>query len=256
MSWYVIQTYTGKEEKLVQMVRKVIPRGLYGDCFVVYHEQLRHRKQENQIHIERLFPGYVFITTDEPEELFLFLKKVPAMSKIISDGYYYFLTVYPEEAEMLSRLLDADHVVRLSYVATDGRDHVSYISGPLECCGRNIAGYQFRKRYASVRLTLAGESKDVRLGIVLSDDVSRELKYGKVEAPIQSPERYEAADRTGMKPAELKPGDAVTVISGTFEGMPAVICRTAKCDVEIGVHFFGRDMTMKVPVDMVRKTVA
>lgn len=71
MPWYVIQTFTGKEEKLVEMVRRIVPGDLFQDCFVVYHEQLRSRKQENQIHVERVFPGYAFIISDEPENLFL-----------------------------------------------------------------------------------------------------------------------------------------------------------------------------------------
>ena len=85
MLWYVIQTYTGKEEQLVEMVRRIVPGRLYGDCFVAYYEQLRRRQQANQIHIIRAFPGYVFITCDHPEELFFCLKQVPAMSKIVAD---------------------------------------------------------------------------------------------------------------------------------------------------------------------------
>ena len=66
MSWYVIQTYTGREEKLVKMMNRIVPRELYGECFVAYHEQLRCRKQENQVHVERIFPGYAFITSEKP----------------------------------------------------------------------------------------------------------------------------------------------------------------------------------------------
>ena len=71
MPWYVIQTYTGNEERLVEMIRRIVPRQHYGECFVIYSEQLRRRQQENQIHVLRLFPGYVFISSDEIEQLFV-----------------------------------------------------------------------------------------------------------------------------------------------------------------------------------------
>ena len=57
MPWYVIQTYTGREEQLVEMIRRIVPRNCCGECFVIYSEQLRHRQQENQVHVLRLFPG-------------------------------------------------------------------------------------------------------------------------------------------------------------------------------------------------------
>lgn len=256
MLWYVIQTYTGKEEKLVEMVRRVVPRNLYGKCFVAYHEQLRRRQQENQLHIERIFPGYVFITSDQPEPLFLCLKKVPAMSKLISDGDYTFLPLAAEEMNVLEEILDETCVIRLSYIETDGKDHVSYISGPLEACRQRVESYQFRKRFATIQLTLAGEKKNVRLGIILPDDVSRELAYGKVEAPIQVPERYRIPVPVPQVIPEFEPGDAVTVINGIFAGMPAMVYQVRKQNVKIGVHFFSRDMTMEVPAVFLKKTVA
>lgn len=275
MLWYVIQTFTGREEKLIRMMRRIVPRELYGDCFAAYHEQLRHRGKENQIHVERIFPGYVFVTSDEPDRLFLFLKNVPAMSKMMSDGEFYFLPLETAEARLLADIMDEDHVIRLSYVATDGKDHISYVAGPLEAAiaagAERIAGYQFRLRYARVRLALAGEEKEVRMGIILNDDIRRELAYGKVEAPIRVPEKYRVAARGSTKQsgsiapgpcaremensssAVYEPGEEVTVISGALAGLPALVCQTKKYGVRLAVHYFGRDMTVEVPPDTIRK---
>ncbi len=267
MLWYVIQTYTGQEEKLVGMVKKMIPRQMYGKCFVAYFEQLRRRQQKNQIHIERVFPGYVFITSEAPDELFLRLKAIPAMTRLLADGDYFFLSLDQDEAAVLEQILDSDHVIRLSYAATDGKDHVSYLSGPLAACRSRLIRYQFRQRYAVIGLRLAGEQKEVRLGILLKDDISRELTYGKVEAPISLPEVYRiasckaenGADSTPEKGeiqdkrAEFAPGDRIVVISGAFAGMPAMVYENRKHTVKIGVHFFDRDMTVEVPAESIRK---
>ena len=260
MRWYVIQTYTGREEKLIEMIRRIVPGDLYGECFVVYHEQLRSRGKENQIHIERSFPGYAFITSEQPEQLFLHLRRVPAMSKMMTAGEFYFTPLEETEAGFLSRILDADHIVRLSYAATDGRDHVTYVSGPLAGCGERILEYQFRKRYAAVRLYLAGQEKTVRLGIILNDDIHREITYGKVESPAAT---LECAERIAGLLASKKaaatantcfPGDTVVVIDGAFEGVLAKVCEVKSGSVRLHVHLFDRDLLAEIPADSVRKT--
>lgn len=253
MLWYVIQTYTGKEQKLIEMIRRIIPAKLYGECFTVYHEQLRIRGQENQIHVERVFPGYAFISSDDPQALFLHLKSVPAMSKMMADGEFCFTPLEDTEAEFMLSIMDTDHVIRLTYVATDGHDHVTYLSGPLENCGGHIAGYRFRKRFALVRLSISGQEKEVRMGIILNDDIRREVTYGKVEAPISVPERYHAGMTRKEAKEELKPGDPVRIIGGAFEGMTAVVAAVRKDTVKIRTHLFGRDLTAEVSIENVGK---
>lgn len=68
--WYVLQTTTGQEEKLVQMIQELVAPELYEDCFVAYYERVWRKQQQSVVHVERLFPGYVFVVTQNPEELF------------------------------------------------------------------------------------------------------------------------------------------------------------------------------------------
>ena len=70
MLWYVLQTKTGEEEKLAGLIQRLVPGHLYGECFVVYQEQLWRRQQQNLVHVKRVFPGYVFISTQYPKELY------------------------------------------------------------------------------------------------------------------------------------------------------------------------------------------
>ena len=277
MSWYVIQTYTGNEEKLVEMVQRIVSKEYYGECFVIYAEQFRRRQQENQIHVLRLFPGYVFISSGDIEQLFRCLKKVPAMTKIISTDDFAFTPLCDGEAEFLLDIMDEDHIVRLSYVATDGRDHVGYLSGPLERCREQILSYRFRKRYAAVRLTLDGQEKEVKLGIILNDDIRRELTYGKVEAAAEVPERYtltiltknyeqsvegtgtEAPDEDAVRKIGRKdrpryfPGDYVLVMEGAFEGNVVVVSQVRKDMLRISVQMFGRVIQAEVPTESVKR---
>lgn len=247
--WYVLQTLTGKEEELVRMIRKIVSPNSYSDCFIAYYERVWRKQQESIVHVERLFPGYAFIITEDPEKVFLQLKRVPAMSKMIADREFTFLPLESEEEIFLENMLGKDHIVRLSYVAADRRGNVYRILGPLEEYVSQVVRYQFKKRYAIIRLKLLGEEKTVALGIILNEDIQQEISYGKIEVPFKMPEYYELPK--GRREPIFDVGDCVRVTSGTFENMSGVIWKIKNSTVEIGVRLFGQDMSMEVPIELI-----
>ena len=181
MLWYVLQTRTGEEEKLAGLVHRMIPKELYGECFVIYQEQLWRRQQQNFIHVKRAFPGYVFITSREPKALFFCLKKVPVMAKMMANDECFFLSVEKEEVEFLQRIMNRNHVIGLSYLLTDGKGKILQVSGPLEVCVPQIVKCRYGKRNVLVRLKLLGKEKTVLLGIVLKEDLEQGLGEWKGE---------------------------------------------------------------------------
>lgn len=249
--WYVLQTMTGKEEELVNLIRKMLPGQCYTDCFVAYYERVWRKQQKSYVHIERLFPGYVFILTDTPDDVFMELKRVPAMSKLLADGNYNFLSLKHEEEDFLEKMLGETHIVQLSYVETNGKGKVYRVTGPLKNYLTQIVRYQFKKRYAIIRLKMLGEEKTVSLGIILNEDVRQEIEYGKVEAPLAMPAVYQAIQPEAAHAFVV--GDHITVLSGTFEHMSGVIWKIKKNTAEIGVRLFGQDMSMEVPLDSICK---
>ena len=183
MLWYVLQTRTGEEEKLIDLICKMVPKELYGDCFVIYQEQLWRRQQQNFVHVKRVFPGYVFIASKDPEALFFCLKRVPAMTKLMADDESFFLAVEREEAEFLQKIMNKDHVIGLSYLLTDGKGTILQVSGPLESCLDQIVKYRYGKRHVLVRLKLLGKEKTIMLGIMLKEDMDQSLPCGKNKNP-------------------------------------------------------------------------
>lgn len=250
--WYVLQTLTGKEEELTRMIKKIVPCELYSDCFVAYYERVWRKQGKSIVHIERLFPGYVFIVSDKPQELFLRLKSVPAMSKLISDGSFTFLALETEEEMFFEDMLGEERIVHLSYVRANRNGKVDIVSQPLKKYVSQIVRYQLKKRYVILSLKIMGIEKTVALGIILDEDIRQEIMYGKVETPRTMPKVYLAS-----KPAEeelLKIGDHVKVISGSLENMTGVIWKLKKNTVEIGVRLFDQDMAMEVPRENICKS--
>lgn len=252
--WYVLQTLTGKEEELTRMVNKIIPHELYSDCFVAYYERIWRRQGQSIVHIERLFPGYVFIVSPRPIELFHALKKVSAMSKLISDGFFTFLALEKEEEEFLQDMLGDNRIVSLSYVKTDGRGNVDIVSEPLKHYISQVVRFQLKKRYVILKLRMLGKDKTIVLGIILNEDIRQEIIYGKVEIPLKIPTVYSVS-----KPEEeefFAVGDHVKVISGVLEHMTGVIQKIKRHTVEVCVRLFEQDMAMEIPKEDICKIIS
>ena len=250
--WYVLQTTTGREEELVQMVREIVPSSLYSECFVAYYERVWRRQQESVVHVERMFPGYAFIVSDAPKELYLRLKEVPAMSKMIADGSFNFLPIEQDEEAFFQNMLGSRHIVQLSYVELNSKGRILKVAGPLKQYVPDIVKAQYKKRYVIIRLKMMGVYKTIALGVILKEDIQQEIRYGKVETPVELPEHYQLALPDEEQTYAV--GDHVNVISGEFENMSGVIWKIKKNTVEIGVHLFGQDLPMEVPIENICAT--
>ncbi len=248
--WYVLQTMTGKEEDLVQLIKEIVPSEWYSNCFVAYYERVWRKQQESFVHVERLFPGYVFIISDVPKQLYMCLKDVPAMSKIIGDGGFNFIPLEEDEEAFFQKMLVDQRIVRLSYVELDGKSHILRVSGPLKEYTSAIVRAQYKKRYVIIKVKMMGAYKTIALGVILKEDIQQEIRYGKIEAPAEMPELYQLAQPAQPEEGQAyEVGDHVSVISGAFENMSGVIWKVKKNTIEIGVRLFGQDMSMEVPIE-------
>lgn len=187
MRWYLLKTWSGKEEDLVKEILRTVPSHLYEECFVIYQERIWRKQQRSIIHVEPMWPGCVFLTCKEshtPQKadgLFCSLEKIISAAGLILDGGYSFFPMMKEDGDFLSRISGKEHLVRLSYVLKNEEGQIRRISGPLKgCCGQ-IERYQFKKRYAMVRHRLWGEEQAIVLGIMLKEDRGRLLLYENSE---------------------------------------------------------------------------
>ena len=66
--WYVMQVRTGREEETISMVRQYTTNSHMGECFLPRYEQ--KKKYAGAWHLVQalLFPGYVFVETEEMEK--------------------------------------------------------------------------------------------------------------------------------------------------------------------------------------------
>ena len=148
------------------------------------------------------------------------------MSKMIADGNFDFLPIEEEEEAFFANMLKNQHIVRLSYVELDGKGRILRRCGPLKEYADSIVKAQYKKRYVIIRLKMMGSYKTVALGVILKEDIQQEIRYGKVEVPLEMPEFYHAAQPE--KDHGYAAGDHVSAISVSFENMSGVISEVKK----------------------------
>lgn len=184
MEWYLLKTWAGREEELVQKIRRTVPQSMYKECFVIYQERIWRKQQRSIVHVEPLFPGCVFLIresgsagnkqNDSPEG------KEAKGPEFGLDGLHP-LPVMQEDAQFLEKLSGKEHMVRLSYVQKDGEGKIDRLSGPLNGCRGQIERFQLKKRYAMVRHKLWGEEQVLVLGILLKEDENLVYRAGNVK---------------------------------------------------------------------------
>lgn len=163
--WYVIQVQGGQEEKTARMIEKQVSGGVMEECFIPKKERVKKFRGQWQQVEEVLFPGYVFASAKEPEQLYGQLKQITKMTKLLQDGACYFLPLSEEEEQMIKKIGDNYHVTRLSKVKVEEGKHVVILDGPLVNQEGNIVKVNLHKREVVVRVSFMGRMVDLKLGI-------------------------------------------------------------------------------------------
>ena len=168
--WFVIQTRTGDEEKLVGLIEKMISKKHYKECFCMNRECARKTENGYQILKRPLFPAYIFVVTDSPRQMYLELKRVPKLTKLLSDEEDTFFCVSKEEEIFLKNVQNQEHIVRRSLVEVDEEGTIVSADGAVGVYLRHVVRQRLRKRYVCVEQEFLGEKRKIYLGIKLKED--------------------------------------------------------------------------------------
>ena len=168
--WYVIQTRTGGEEELITMIKKIVPDGYYEECFFIKRERFRKIGGQNGVELYPLFPSYVFVATEDPNRMFLELKRVPKLASLLGDQQDSFFCVEKSEEMFLRSIQDEGHIVRRSLVEVDAQGQIVRADGAVGAYFDRIVKQRLRKRYVWVEQEFLGKKREIYLGIRLKED--------------------------------------------------------------------------------------
>lgn len=161
-AWYVVQVYTGREEEILEQCKKKVVRA-GEEAFVPMAERMTKVHGEWTRVETRLFPGYVFIVTDAPWDLYVRLKQIKAMTKLLRTGEE-ITPLYREEETYLKELLDGGHVARYSEGYLEG-DRLVVTAGALRGREGKVKKVLRHKRLVVLEVPLLGREVEVTLGL-------------------------------------------------------------------------------------------
>lgn len=161
--WYVMQVRTGKEEETISMVRQYTTGSHMGECFLPRYEQ--KKKYAGAWHLVQalLFPGYVFVETEEIEKFYMGLKQVPSLTKVLGTGERW-TSIIDEDLKVLERLLNKRRLVEMSTGCIEG-DQVVIVDGPLKGLETVVRKINRHKKTALVEMHMFGRRQDVAVGL-------------------------------------------------------------------------------------------
>lgn len=164
--WYVMQVHTGNEESIRIQCEEHINSPVLESCFIPHYEEKRKINGTWKVLERKLFPGYVFLVTDQIENLFFFLKKINGLTKLIGTGDEV-IPLKEDEVDFILRFGGEDHLVGMSEGVIEG-EKVIVTSGPLVGQEGLIKKIDRHKRKAWLELEMFGRMQKVEVGLEIT----------------------------------------------------------------------------------------
>lgn len=248
--WYVIQTKSGEEGELKELINALMPRELYTDCFIPLFEDVRKRGGTGHISFRRLFPGYLFIDTESVEEVHDNLKGILRLSKLLAmpekNDEQSFIGVTEEEKKFLETLLK-NGVMHVSYIEMRGKTgKIEKIIGPLARYASRITRLDISHRMAIVETELFGKKRKIKFGLWTDRDPD-----------LPGFTDNEEIDASGMDQKGIDigihPGDTIIDETGIYmDKMKVVSVNAAGRVIRATVKMLGSDVPITLNADDVR----
>ncbi|MCR4842842.1 MAG: antiterminator LoaP [Eubacterium sp.] len=166
--WYVIQVRTGRENIIRDTCCALIRQG--DEEVFVPESVLRKHIAGEWVDIKRpMFPGYVFFDTDDAESLYMRLKAIPTMTKVLKTGES-FSPMSPAEQAVFDRILGNERVLAMSEGIIEG-DVVKVAAGPLSYLEGSIVKIDRHKKMAIIEVDFLGQKKRIKAGLEIVERI-------------------------------------------------------------------------------------
>ena len=248
--WYVIQTVSRTEEELKKQIESLAGKEVCKECLVPLCENVWRKEGIGHISIQRLFPGYLFVDTDQPEEIYRVQKDIKRFTRLLAmpetNGEWVFQAVEEEEKAFISSLLDGG-VMHVSYIRMNKNGRIEEIKGPLAEHAAFITKLDVPHRRAIVEKELFGKRRRIKFGL-----------WTDADPRLPWLERQTGRDLSGLKKevsdigihigdkvrSESTYGDMVMMVE-TVDPVRRVLRTRAE--------LFGTDVSIEVSADAVTK---
>ena len=253
-NWYVIRTVVGKEEQLIDALKHMVGEAAddehscpYKACFSLTYEDVWRYQGRSYIDIMKMFPGYLFLVTEEPGYMHEVIKKIPQYAYLmaeISDEGKTILSLSDKEAAYIFSLIEendfGDYCVHRSFVIRK-KNKIVEAYGALGKHINDIVESDYKKRRVIIEKKILGQTRRIKFCIYDDSDCLIE--------GINSPIYEDIEDKERDFPFCV--GDRIWLSLEGYEDEPYTITRLQikKQKVYVSVELFGREVEMEVGME-------
>lgn len=176
--WYAVQTPAGREAEVAEKLNRVYSGESDKPCFVLSKERSWRMGGIYHIGVEPMFPGYIFVDTDDAEALEHKVGMLAGSVKLPIEGKA--VPLKREEEDFLKRLLrnDPQHTVRRFLVQVNEAGEIVSAEGILGESLGQIVRKRIRKRVVTLEVPILGVMRRIELAIRVKGDENREQVAG------------------------------------------------------------------------------
>lgn len=175
--WYVVQVTTGRERDIAKElngrgIRALVP---------VENRLIRRGGRWTQSEYV-LFGGYVFLDMAYNAENYYRVKRIPGVLHFLGESGNPSKLSWLE-AEWIQLLTGRDNApIEPTLVKADAEGRLKAVKGVLEKVESRLISWDRRSRKAAFEITVCGEKKEVRLSILLEEDLQQMQELEKAAA--------------------------------------------------------------------------
>lgn len=161
---YAIQIQANQERKICDLINATVSKELYTECFWLRQERSKKRNGRRIIVCLPLFTGYLFMNTNQIEEVMCQLKKIPELTKVLGVGQE-IVPLSERDNHFIARG-GADHIYRINKGFMRG-DYVQIEEGAFAGYYGKMEKVDRHNRYGIMRMEFCGKELRLEIGLLI-----------------------------------------------------------------------------------------
>lgn len=176
--WYALYTVSGKERDAAGLLERAVSRSLWTCCGIP--QKTKVFRSGGRLHLveDVMFPGYLFVRTDNAEKLSKELLKSREFPQFIGDrsrtGEDILTPVEEKDMNFLQDVCgeNLQRVMGVTQITLNNENRIVRADGVLERYRDKIVKLNLHKRFAIVELQLFNRTQAVLFGVRLEQDLA------------------------------------------------------------------------------------
>lgn len=167
--YFAIHVQGGKEKTIIEVINNKLDKTHFDEVFSPVRESIRKKDGKEYTISEVLFPGYIFVSTNNPKAFAAELFYIPQYARMLgrdeSSGDY--LPLSEEEVVMMDTLCgkEVDRTLKASLIQLEEGKKVKVVYGQLQGLEGYIYKVDLHKRICTLRISILGNKLDLNVPI-------------------------------------------------------------------------------------------